>query len=57
MDNLQIKGPLDRSKINLHQEHEVKYWCKKFNCTAVKLQKAVQNVGVSTAKVKEYLGK
>lgn len=57
MDNLQIKGPLDRSKINLHQEHEVKYWCEKFGCTVAKLQEAVHAVGVSTARVKEYLGK
>ena len=57
MDDLQIREPLDRSKINLHQEHEVNYWCKKFNCKAVKLQEAVHSVGVSTARVKEYLGK
>ena len=57
MDDLQIREPLDRSKINLHQEHEVNYWCKKFNCKAVKLQEAVQKVGVSAAKVQVYLGK
>ena len=57
MDDLQIREPLDRSKINLHQEHEVNYWCKKFNCKAVKLQEAVHAVGISTAKVKEHLRK
>lgn len=57
MDNLQIKEPLDGSKINLHEPYEVNYWCKKFNCTLAKLQEAVHAVGVSTATVKEYLGK
>lgn len=57
MDNLQIKEPVDGSKINLHEPYEVNYWCKKFGCTVAKLQEAVHAVGVSKAKVKEYLGK
>ena len=57
MDNLQIKEPVDGRKINLHEPYEVNYWCKKFNCTVAKLQEAVHAVGVSTARVKEYLGK
>jgi hypothetical protein len=27
-DNLEDRGPQDRSRINLEQEHEVHYWTK-----------------------------
>ena len=57
MDDLQIKEPLDKSRINLHEPYEVNYWCKKFNCTVAKLQEAVHAVGVSAAKVQVYLSK
>ena len=55
MDNLQIKEPLDGSRINLREPYEVSYWCKKFNCTVTKLQNAVHAVGTSATKVKAYL--
>ena len=55
MDNLQIKEPLDRSRINLHEPYEVSYCCKKFNCTVKELQDAVHAVGTSKAKVQAYL--
>ena len=57
MDDLQIRKPLDSSRINLHEKYEVNYWCKKFNCTVAKLQEAVHAVGVSAAKVQVYLSK
>ncbi len=57
MDNLQIKEPLDGSKINLHEKYEVNYWCKKFSCTVKELQDAVHAVGVSAIKVQAYLCK
>ena len=28
MDDLKNKGPQDRSKINMHEDYEVKYWTK-----------------------------
>ena len=55
MDNLQIKEPLDGSRINLHEPYEVNYWCKKFNCTVTELQNAVHAVNTSATKVKAYL--
>ena len=55
MDNLQIKEPLDRSRINLREPYEVSYWCKKINCTVTELQNAVHAVGTSKAKVQAYL--
>ena len=57
MDDLQIKEPLDKSRINLHEPYEVNYWCEKFKCTVKELQDAVHAVGTSAAKVQVYLGK
>ena len=55
MDDLQIRKPLDSSRINLHEKYEVNYWCKKFKCTVKELQDAVHTVGTSAAKLQAYL--
>lgn len=57
MDNLKKKRPQDASKINIHEEWELKYWCEKFGVTKTKLVQAVNTVGVSAEKVKAYLSK
>jgi hypothetical protein len=56
-DNLKIREPEDRTKINIHEAWEVEYWSKKFGVSAAKLKEAVQKVGVSVEKVKAYLSK
>lgn len=56
-DNLRIKGPADQNKINVHEPHEVQYWTKTLGVTPAQLRSAVNAVGVSVAKVKEYLKK
>lgn len=55
MDDLSKKKPQDSSKVNIHEEYEVDYWCKTFNCTKLQLKKAVDEVGVSKDKIKKYL--
>ncbi|WP_084608535.1 DUF3606 domain-containing protein [Xylanibacter oryzae] len=55
MDNLKIKEPIDGSKINIHEEYEVNYWCQKFKCTKQELKNAVYTVGDSVVKVESYL--
>ena len=47
-DDLQERGPQDRSRINLEQEHEVRYWTKALGCSEEELRAAVKKVG-STA--------
>lgn len=32
-DDKTKKGPTDASKVNVHEDYEVQYWCKKFGCT------------------------
>ena len=51
-DNLQDRGPQDRSRVNLNQEHEVRYWAKHFGCTEDELREAVRKVGNSAEAVK-----
>jgi hypothetical protein len=48
-------GQPDRSKIAMHEEHEVRYWTKHLNVTKEQLQKAVDRVGNSAAAVRKEL--
>lgn len=56
-DNLKERGPQDRSRIDVNEEWELRYWCEKFKCTPEELRVAVDAVGVSVEDVKSYLGK
>jgi hypothetical protein len=54
-DDPNINGPQDPKLINVHQEHEVRSWTKSLNTTPEKLREAVQAVGTSAERVREYL--
>jgi hypothetical protein len=56
MDGLTKKETPDRSKINMHQPHEVHYWTKHLNVSKEELQKAIDKVGNSAAAVRKQLG-
>lgn len=56
MDNLTKRNQPDRSKINMHEDHEVKYWTKALGVSKDELQKAVDKVGNSAAAVRKELG-
>jgi 3-oxoacyl-[acyl-carrier-protein] synthase III len=55
MDNLQKKGTADRSKINMSEAFEVKYWTKELGISREKLQQLVDKVGNSAAAVRKEL--
>jgi 3-oxoacyl-[acyl-carrier-protein] synthase III len=55
MDDLKKKGSQDRSKINMHEPHEVKYWTEELGVDKDQLQKLVDKVGNSAAAVREEL--
>ena len=55
MDDLKKTGQQDRSKINMHEDYEVKYWTKELGVSKEKLQKAVDKVGNSAAAVRKEL--
>lgn len=56
-DNPDIRGPADRSRINVNQEHELRYWSDKFGVSADTLKDAVNRVGVMPDAVAKHLGK
>jgi len=56
MDNPRIRGAPDRSKINMHEPHEVLYWKRHLNVSTEQLQKAIDKVGNSAAAVRKELG-
>lgn len=47
----------DRKEIAVHEDYEVAYWTKELGVSKEKLQEAVDKVGNTAAKVREYLGK
>jgi hypothetical protein len=55
MDDLKKTGSQDRSKINMHEPHEVQYWTKHLNVSKEELQKAIDKVGNGAAAVRKQL--
>jgi hypothetical protein len=55
-DNLQDRGAADRSRINVHEAHELRYWTKALGVTEEQLKAAVAKVGVIAADVRRHLG-
>jgi hypothetical protein len=56
MDSLTKREQPDRSKINMHQPHEVKYWSHALGVSKDDLQRAVEKVGNAAAAVRKELG-
>ncbi len=56
-DDLNKRGQQDRSRINMHEEHEVHYWTEALGVTREELQRAIDQVGVSASAVREHLGR
>ena len=55
-DNLTKRHQPDRSKINMHEDFEVKYWTKELGVSKEQLQRAVDKVGNSAAAVRREIG-
>jgi hypothetical protein len=55
MNKLQNEKLQDKARIALNEDWEVQWWTKIFQVTPADLQEAIQQVGNSVAKVKEYL--
>jgi hypothetical protein len=53
-DDTGQRGPQDASRININQDHEVRYWTKALGVSEAQLCKAVGAVGVSADKVRQY---
>ena len=55
-DDLSKTGRQDDSRINIHQDYEVRYWSQQFGVTADRLKEAVRAVGPMVPDVKRFLG-
>jgi len=56
-DDLTNRGPQDRARINVNEDHELRYWTKELGVSEQQLKEAVKAVGVSVEAVKEHLRK
>lgn len=56
-DDLKNRGPQDRARINVNEDHERRYWTKELGVSEQRLKEAVNAVGVSVEAVKEHLKK
>ena len=56
MASITKKGQPDRSKINMQEHYEVKYWAKELGVSREQLRSAVDKVGNAAAAVRKELG-
>ena len=54
-DDVKNRGPQDRARINLSEEHEVRYWTQALGVDKKRLATAVKAVGSSAERVREHL--
>jgi len=52
-DDKSKRGGQDRSRINMHEDYEVRYWTEKFGVSKDELQRAVDKVGSSAGAVEQ----
>jgi hypothetical protein len=56
-DDPKDRGPADRSRINIHEAHEVRYGTKTLGVSEEQLKAAVAKAGVMADAVRRQLGK
>lgn len=56
-DDLNNRGQQDRIRINVNEEHEVRYWTEELGVTREELERAVKAVGVMVEDVRKHLKK
>jgi hypothetical protein len=56
-DDTSKRGPADRTRINVNESWELRYWTETLGVTEQKLRDTVKKVGVMVADVKKELGK
>ena len=55
-DDKNIRGPADAARIDINQDHELRYWTKTLAVSETKLRSAVAYAGVMVTDVRTYLG-
>ena len=56
-DDLKQTGKPDDARINVEQEHEVRYWSEKLGVSRDQLRQAVQRAGPLVKDVQRHLGR
>jgi hypothetical protein len=56
-DDLSKRGPQDRSRINLSEDYEVRYWTNALGVSEDRLRQLVKEHGSSADAVRKALGK
>lgn len=56
-DDLKNRGAQDRARINVHEEHEVRYWTQELGVTREQLEAAIKAAGVMVTDVRKHLQK
>ena len=56
-DDKTQRGAADRARINVHEEHELRYWTEALGVSREQLLEAVQQVGTVAKDVRASLGK
>lgn len=54
-DDMRGQGARDRSRINVHEEEEVRHWTKELKISKERLKEIVARVGVSANQVREAI--
>ena len=54
-DDPNKRGPADRTRIAMGEEHEVRYWTEELGVSREELQAAVDAAGNSAEDVRKYL--
>lgn len=55
-DDPTLTRPQDAQRVNVYQEHEIRYWSEKFGVSVEALREAVEQVGPMVENVADYLG-
>lgn len=56
-DDPNKRGPQDRSRINVNEPWELRYWSEKLGVTADQLTEAVRQVGPNVEAVEQHLAR
>ena len=57
MDNKNNTGSQDDKRINVNQDHEIRYWTEKLGVSKEELEEAVKEVGTMVDDDREFLNR
>ena len=55
-DDRSLRGGEDRTRVNVDQEYEARYWAKKWGVTPEELRSAVASVGPMVSDLERHFG-